>query len=300
VAEGYVGANFADGLRIFNPYDVSAPVTVTAYQSDGAARVSHRIVAGDTRLSVTLDDIAPTGGSALTVDSALPIVVESTVRAAGTSGPTAALALTTPSRQWYFPDGGAKNGDREYISVYNPDSRHKATVSLRFVTGDGYQAPLTLHPGPHARAVFVIGGLIHQDGVAAIVTSDRPVVAQETRYMSRGGLALVAGATRASRSWALSDGYVGQNFKEWITLLNPNAHAVTTKVRLIGRDGVQRTIMVRQRPHWRDYLYLNGRLPNGPVAALVDANSPIVAGRTLLFNGDKGLSTTIGVALSGR
>ncbi len=299
VAEGYVGANFSDGLRIFNPYDVSAPVTVTTYQSDGAARVSHRIVAGTTRLSVALDDIAPTGGSALTVDSALPIVVESTVRAAGTSGPTAALALTAPSRQWYFPDGGAKNGDREYISVYNPDSRHKAAVSLRFVTGDGYQAPLTLHPGPHARAVFVIGGLIHQDGVAAVVTSDRPVVAQETRYMSRGGLALVDGATRASRSWSLADGYVGQNFKEWITLLNPNAHAVTTRVRLIGRDGVRRAITVRQRPHWRDYLYLNGRLPNGPVAALVDADSPIVAGRTLLFNGDKGLSTTIGVALSG-
>jgi len=300
VAEGYVGAAFSDGLRIFNPYDVSAPVTVTAYQSDGAARVSHRVVAGATRLSVALDDIAPTGGSALTVDSALPIVVESAVRVAGTSGPTAALALTAPSRQWYFPDGGAKNGDREYISVYNPDSRYKATVSLRFVTGDGYQAPLTLHPGPHARAVFVIGGLIHQDGVAAIVTSDRPVVAQETRYMSRGGLALVDGAARASRSWALADGYVGPNFKEWITLLNPNAHAVTTTVRLIGRDGVQRTITVRQRPQWRDYLYLNGRLPNGPVAALVDADSPIVAGRTLLFNGGKGLSTTIGVALAGR
>jgi len=296
VAEGYVGARFGDGLRVFNPYDVSTPLTITAYQSDGAARVSHRVVAAATRLRVTLDDIAPIGGSALTVDSSLPVVVESVVRAAGVSGPTVAMGLTTPSRRWYFPDGGVKNGDKEFITVFNPDPRARATVRLRFVTGDGYQAPLTIHPGPHARAVFVIGGLIHQDGVAAVVESDRPVVAQETRYMRRGGVALVDGATRPARAWALADGYVGQGFKEWITLLNPNNHPVTATVRLIGRDGVARIVKVRQRAHWRDYLFLNPLLPRGPVAALVDADSPIVAGRTLLFNGDRGLSTTTGVA----
>ena len=300
VAEGYVGPRFDEELRILNPYDVSTGVTLTSYQSDGAARVSRRVVAAGARLSVRLDDLAPAGGAALTVDSALPVVVESVARVADTSGATAAPALAAPSRAWYFPDGGAKDGDREYISVFNPDARHKATVRLTFVTGDGYQAPLTLHPGPHARAVFVIAGLIHQDGVAAIVASDLPVVAQETRYMRRGGVALVNGATRPARSWGFADGYVGPTFKEWITLLNPNRRAVVVRVRLIGRTGVTRTVTVRQRPRGRDYLYLQGLLPNGPVAALVDADSPIVAGRTLLFNGDKGLSTTIGVALPGR
>jgi hypothetical protein len=36
----------------------------------------------------------------------------------------------------------------------------------------------------------------------------------------------------------------------------------------------------------------------GPVAAVVTANRPIVAGRTMIFNADSGLSTTIGVVIS--
>ena len=56
---------------------------------------------------------------------------------------------------------------------------------------------------------------------------------------------------------------------------------------------------VRERPHHRDYLAVTPRLHPGPVAAVVTANRPIVAGRTVIFNADSGLSTTIGVVLSG-
>lgn len=300
ISESYVGPNFSDGLRIFNPYDTATSVTITSYRSDGKARVSHRVVRGDTRLNVGLDDIAPVGGSALRVDSALPVVVESVVQAAGTSGPTAAMALTTPSRRWYFPDGGTKNGDKEYITIFNPAAKGTAAVTLRFVTASGYKAPLTIHARPHSRAVFIIQGLIHQNGVAADVESDRPVIAQQIRYMRRGDVALTDGAARTSRLWALADGYAGHGFKEWIIVLNPNRRPVTTKIRLIGRHGLLRTVTVHERPGSRDFVYLPSLIRNGSVAALVDANGPIVAGRTLLFNSDKGLSTSVGVALASR
>jgi len=89
VAEGYVNGHFVDGLRIFNPYDIAAAVTINASSSDGALLTSHRVVSANGRIIVGLDDIAPIGQSALRLDSSMPVVVESIVRATGASGPGA-------------------------------------------------------------------------------------------------------------------------------------------------------------------------------------------------------------------
>ncbi len=297
VAEGYVNGHFADGLRIFNPYDIAATVTINASSSDGALLTSHRVVSANGRIIVGLDDIAPIGQSALRLDSSLPVVVESIVRATGASGPGAAMALDAPSPRWYFTDGGTSRGNREFIAVFNP---HEAPtdVSLSLATGDGIRRVAVLHVGPGSRDVFVVHDLIHRSGLAAVVSSRLSIVAQEVRYSDGGGVSLSNGAPRAMRRWALAEGYCGAGFQEWITLLNPGARAATVRVRLIGRNGVARSLTLYEPAYHHDYLYLNGLLPNGPVAAILDANSPIVAGRTLIFNRGTGLSTTTAVALT--
>ncbi len=297
VAEGYVNGRFADGLRIFNPYDIAATVTINASSSDGALLTSHRVVPGNGRIIVGLDDIAPIGQSALHLDSSMPVVVESILRATGASGPGAAMALDAPSPQWYFPDGGASRGNREFIAVFNP---HQAPtdVSLSLATRDGIRQVAVLHVGPGSRDVFVVHDLIHRSGLAAVVSSRLSIVAQEVRYSDGGGVSLSDGAPRAMRRWALAEGYCGAGFQEWITLLNPSARAATVRVQLIGRNGVARSLTLYEPAYHHDYLYLNGLLPNGPVAAILDANSPIVAGRTLIFNRGTGLSTTTAVALT--
>ncbi len=297
VAEGYVSGRFADGLRIFNPYDLAATVTINASSSDGALLTSHRVVPGNGRIMVGLDDIAPIGQSALHLDSTMPVVVESVVRATGAMGPGAAMALDAPSPRWYFPDGGTSRGNREFIAVFNP---HQAPtdVSLSLATGNGIRRVAVLRVGPGSRDVFVVHDLIRQPGLAAVVSSRLSVVAQEVRYSDGGGVSLSDGAPRAARRWALAEGYCGAGFQEWITLLNPTAHAATVRVRLIGRHGLARSLTVYEPAYHHDYLYVNGRLPNGPVATILDANSPIVAGRTLIFNRGTGLSTTTAVALT--
>jgi hypothetical protein len=126
-------------------------------------------------------------------------------------------------------------------------------------------------------------------------------VAQEIRYASSGAVTVVNGAPAPARVWGLAEGYTGGGFRQWITLLNPGAQTATVTVKLIGPHGIARVVRVRERPYHRDYLsvtHLHLRHP-GPVAAVVTANRPIVAGRTMIFNADSGLSTTIGVAISG-
>jgi hypothetical protein len=56
---------------------------------------------------------------------------------------------------------------------------------------------------------------------------------------------------------------------------------------------------MRERPYHRDYLSVTHLVHPGPLAAVVTANRPIVAGRTMIFNADSGLSTTIGVVIRG-
>lgn len=296
VPEGDVGSLFADELRVFNPYDRTAAVTLTAYRGDGTSRVSRRTVPGETRLNVSLDDAAPVGPASFTVDSSEPVVVESVLRQRRASGPSAAMALASPSALWYFPDGGTTDGNQEYISIFNPNNV-PVGVHLHPVTADGYLPRATLRVGAHARAVFVVHGLLHRAGMATVLGADRPVVAQEVRYTTGGGVALIDGAPAPSRTWGFADGYAGLDFKEWITLLNPGDRVATVTVRLIGRRGIARTVTLREGPRHRDYLFVNSLVPRGPVAAVVSANHPIVAGRTLIFNKGKGLSTTVGVSV---
>ena len=181
--------------------------------------------------------------------------------------------------------------------MLNPGST-PATVRLHPVTAGGYGRPLRVRVGPHARAVYVLHTLTHRAGIAAVITSDRPIVAQEIRYASSGAVTVVNGAPAPARVWGLAEGYAGGGFKQWITLLNPGAQTATVTVQLIGPHGIARVVRIRERPYHRDYLAVTHLLHPGPVAAVVTANRPIVAGRTMIFNADSGLSTTIGVAMS--
>jgi hypothetical protein len=56
---------------------------------------------------------------------------------------------------------------------------------------------------------------------------------------------------------------------------------------------------MRERPYHRDYLSVTHLMHPGALAAVVTSNCPIVAGRTMIFNADSGLSTAIGVVIRG-
>jgi hypothetical protein len=260
--------------------------------------VSQWPVAGFGHLNIAADDVALVGGSGLVIQSGTPIVVEATVHTSKSTGPSSAMALPALSRVWYFPDGGTSKGNDEYITVLNPNPTI-TRVSLRPITADGYQPPISFRVWPHRRAVFVVHGLIRRTGLAAVVESERPIAAQEVRYTSTGSVSLVNGATRAARSWGLAEGYTGHGFREWITILNPNARSAVVRVRLIGSRGVVRTVTLREPSRHGDYVFTGEFMRTGPVAAIVDATRPVVVGRTLMFNVGKGLSTTTGVALRG-
>lgn len=299
VPEGYVGRGFDDGLRIFNPGEVPAALRITAYASNGSQRVSLLGVQAGQRINVPLSTLARRGAAALVVDASAPVVVESVVNAAGTSGPTAAMALSGLSRQWYFPDGGTSGGDKEFLSLFNPN-KGTARVRVETVTSSGYRTAATVSVRSHARATVALHDLVQRAGLAVALSSHLPIVAQEVRYMHSGAVSLSDGAAASERSWALADGYAGTNFQEAIQIFNPGESAATATIRLIGRNGVAYTGKLRTPGHRRYVIVVNGRLPNGPVAALVNANRPIVVGRTVMFNGDKGLSTTAAVVLPNR
>src|SRR5205823_14055650 len=163
--------------------------------------------------------MAPVGGSGLEIRSSAPTVVESVVKAPHAAGPSSAMALVSPSRLWLFPDGGTSRGNQEYIAIFNPGST-PATVRLHPVTADGYGRPVRLRVGPHARAVYVVHALMRRGGMAAVMRSDRPIVALEIRYASTGAVTVVNGAPAPARVWGLVEGYTGNGFRKWLTWLN--------------------------------------------------------------------------------
>jgi hypothetical protein len=291
VAEGYAGQGYAESLRIFNPYDSTASLTFTAYTERGAMRVSHRAAAGGTRINVPFSALTLNGSSSIVIDSNEPVVVESIVQIGGNLGPSAAMALTAPSQTWYFPDGSTLAGNQEFFSLFNPGGSPALVRVQPFSTGDVPHA-IIVHIPAHARASLPLHDKLQHASLAALLQSDQPIVAQEVRYTEHGGVALVDGVTQPSRSWGLAEGYAGAGFSEWLALFNPATRHAQAMVRLFGRNGLDHILRVQVPAQRVFYVYVNDVPPNGPVASLIDADRPIVVGRTLIFDNNSGLSTT--------
>lgn len=295
IAAAIVGRTSREALRLFNPYAAAAAVTISAYGGHGIVRISHELIGAETRLNLLLDDMAPVGASGLQISSSNPIVVASVAARAGYTL-SIAPALTVPSRDWYFPDGGTDRRNGEVISVLNPSGR-STRVRLILRAAATSSRTITIRIPPHSDTALSLERQLRRPGLAVEVVADRPIFAQARRTSGGETVALMNGALLAARSWAFADGYTGRGFKEWLTLLNPGSRVARVAIRLIGVRGVVRRVVIRERAHAQTYVYLNPLVRRGAIAAVVDADSPIVASRTMIFNNGKGLDTNVGVIL---
>ncbi|MCC6626982.1 MAG: hypothetical protein IT340_06215 [Chloroflexi bacterium] len=317
-AEGYTGPGFDQYLTILNPNPVPAEVRLTYFRHGAAPVTKHTTVAGQRRLTIAVHDdalgVGRNGGVgwevATTVETTngVGIVVERpiyfTYQGAGfsaTGGHTAAGALA-PRARWYFAEGYTGPDFDQYLTILNPNPV-SVTVDITFYRTGAAPLPRTIVVTAQSRTTIVVHdetqGVGRNGGrgweVAALVEGrDGPIVVERPIYFRYAdgripGGHIAMGADRPRSTWYFAEGYTGDGFDQYLTILNPNATPVRARITYFRDDEppvtVEKSIGAATRATVAVHEAAEGVGRGQAVAALVESLSGggIVVERPMYF-----------------
>jgi len=276
------GCNFAVGERVVLSLNGSALVTAPSVITTTSSGCFQATVQAPASLLAGPNTLSATGAS---------------------SRATAQLALTgrlpVPST-FYFAGISTMAGEHPALAVLNPTNQTATvTVTLMYTA----QAPVTraFTVQPHARLttdLLALGASGMRFGVK--LTADRQISASVTERRDGKDQWSTPGVSAPNSTWYLAEGYTGLTFKEYISVLNPNASTAVVTLRLLPFNGKPASAYTYNIPAQREvFIQVNSLLRGQSVSAIVSSALPVVAQRTMTFgSGDFGAHAKVGTNLS--
>jgi hypothetical protein len=215
-------------------------------------------------------------------------------RAGAQAAATAHLAVAT---RWYFANGDTTGTTSTTISMLNPGDA-QATVKMTFLYQVGPPQTYTEMVPAH-RQVSVGLGLVAGAGrqVSTILEADQRISASSTISYADGDSSTALGASGASTTWYLAEGYTNGSFKEYLHVMNPNSTYATIDVRFLPfNNKPAREARFVMQPNSTIQIDAGQYMPGQSISTIVTSDHPVVVERSMRFgrNG-RGAHDKIGV-----
>ena len=190
-AEGSTLPGYATTLALFNPWPQSIVVSLRILSEDGTTLTRRYTIPAQRRRTVSLNDIVPDLPFAMEVQADRPVAAERLMTFDDGQGAMAGPGATSPATRWTFVEGSTAIPADEYILVVNPH-RQPVGLDVAYVLAGGQIERRRHEVGALSRLTLSANAeLPDQPILTAILTSDRPVVAERTIYANgvagRGG-----------------------------------------------------------------------------------------------------------------
>jgi len=224
-----------------------------------------------------------------------------TVSAVGASSragaQAAATAHLTVATRWYFANGDTTGTTVTTISMLNPGDV-QATVKMTFLYQVGPMQTYTEIVPAH-REVSVGLALVAGAGrqVSTILEADQRISASSTISYAGGDSSTALGASGASTTWYLAEGYTNGSFKEYLHVMNPNSTFTTIDVRFLPfNNKPAREARFVMQPNSNIQIDAGQYMPGQSISTIVTSDHPVVVERAMRFgqNG-RGAHDKIGV-----
>ncbi len=189
LAEGYTGGDFDTYVLIQNPSNRTANTTVTFMKRDGETVKRHYDIGANSRFTIHVDEILPDDEVSTKIESTngIGVIAERSMYFDynGKDGGHDSIGVTTPSAQWYLPEGYTGDDFDTWVLVQNPEPA-ETQITLTFYTKS--QAPIFYEfvlAGNSRETVELdqIPGL-SQAEVSTKVESAQPVIAERAMYFN--------------------------------------------------------------------------------------------------------------------
>jgi hypothetical protein len=307
-AEGSTANGAATYLILFNPQAAAVAARLSYMRRDGVVFDQPVVIPGQSRLVITVNDIAPLPDGSrpllnadfgIRVIAAQPIAAERTMRFGGNrTGFHTGQGITTLSRRWHFAEGTTEGDFAMRLLVLNPNDQ-PTNVEAIFSDPAGEALTRRYAVPPRSQLAILVNDVVPDQGVSTVVRADRPIAVERTLTFNDGLAGTVgAGATEPSYRWAFVDGRT-TDVAYFMAVSNPNRTPATVTVDLLFADGAPATQSFSIPPNARYTLAVHELYPDeAAVTAVVSANLPIIAERSLFPGaGTRGGSTALGFPL---
>ncbi len=209
----------------------------------------------------------------------------------------AATAHLTVATRWYFANGDTMGTTTTTISMLNPGDV-QATVKMTFLYQVGPMQTYTEIIPAH-REVSVGLSLVAGAGrqVSTILEADQRISAASTISYAGGDSSTALGASGASTTWYLAEGYTNGSFKEYLHVMNPNSTYATIDVRFLPfNNKPAREARFVMQPNSNIQIDAGQYMPGQSISTIVTSDHPVVVERAMRFgvNG-RGAHDKIGV-----
>ena len=294
LAEGYTGLSFHESIRILNPGLVAARVTLTLLPANGQAlRSFPELVGPQSGTVIDVNGLLPNQSLSAEVQSDQGVVVDRLITfGPGGYGATEQAGARTPSSTWLFAEGTTLNGFETYLTILNPSPAQPATVVASFYDRNGASlGSTTIGIAPRHRGTIKVNNFVRSSGIATILTSTVPVVAERPLYFGAPNTGAAGGSDVFGRNgggvrWLFPEGNTSGSFREFLLLQNPSFVTAQVRIRFYTTAGqiVDHTLVLPGRSRaTTDVIRDVPGLPLGLHSALVTAtnNVPIVAEQSI-------------------
>jgi hypothetical protein len=311
LAEGYTGLTFHEYIRIFNPGTsvASADLRLLPFNGRPATSVQETINA-QSGLIVDVNAIEPGLSLSAIVDSDQPVVVDRLITfGPGGYGATEQMGSNTPSSTWLFAEGSTLNNFETYLTILNPSSSQPAAVTATFFDRAGnVLGNDTILIDPLRRGNIKVNDIVRSSGIATILTSNIPVVAERPLYFGAPNSATAAaggsdvfGRNGGGVSWLFPEGETGSGTTEFLLLQNPSTQTAEVRVRFYNANGqtVDHSLVLPAKSRATiDVIRDVPALPSGAHGSLVTSTNgvPIIAEQSIYMNNFATGDGTAGIA----
>ena len=206
------------------------------------------------------------------------------------------LGATHTGTTFYFADVPTGGGYSSFLTILNPGST-AANVTASYYANGQKVTSQTQQVAAGTRGTIspnTIGLPLH---VAAIVTSDQPVVVERPDYFSGvnggnagivSGGACAVGAPGLASDWLFAEGYTGGGFQEYFVIANLDTAAQTmanVTIKLEYQDGSTRSFQQNVNPENQLIWNVNqfGKPSQGTAAEITSSSANIVVQRVMFF-----------------
>ncbi len=308
LAEGYTGLTFHESVSILNP-DPVAPAVVQLRLlplGGGPTKIVSVTVAPHSDVVTDINSQLPGQSVSVVATSTTPVAVERTLTFSTNGfGMTARAGTNTPATNWIFAEGTTVNHFQTFLTVLNPNAL-PAHVTASFFDRNGQSlGSRTITVLGQSRGNFKENDYFNASGVAAVVTSDQPVVVERPEYFGSPNGANVAGSDVFGQNGAgvrasFPGGNTTAGTSEFLLIYNPSAVTIAIDATFYGADGTERTARVTVPPTVRYNIDVSQLVPGfNPIhgAVLRSLNGQgFVAEQTVFANNYSMLRSTQGLA----
>jgi hypothetical protein len=199
----------------------------------------------------------------------------------------AAVAVTSPARTWYLPEGSSAWGFECFLLIQNPGEKI-ANCKITYMLQDGTPQEVEVAVPAGSRATYNMKDHIGEKDASIKVESDVPVIPERAMYRnSRREGHDSTGTVAPATDYYLAEGAVGYDsgFVTWVLIQNPQDEPTDVSLYFMTRDGEVKGPSFRMEPRSRKTVRLNDFLPPGTdVSTHVHGSAPIIAERAMYWN----------------